>query len=191
MQKILHVSDNPEHFSSIGSALAQIPANNTTPVIIEIAPGIYHEKLTINKPYITLRGMGESSAHTVISYDDYALDLMEDGSKRGTFRTYTLFIDTHDVTLQHLTIENASGDSATHGQAIALYADGDRLMIDSCRLHFLPGRFPKKNDSLAVSSVQNSLPRVSMADNIIKTAISAAILILFLEAPPHILNTVP
>ena len=133
MQKILHVSDNPEHFSSIGSALAQIPANNTTPVIIEIAPGIYHEKLTINKPYITLRGMGESSAHTVISYDDYALDLMEDGSKRGTFRTYTLFIDTHDVTLQHLTIENASGDSATHGQAIALYADGDRLMIDSCR----------------------------------------------------------
>ena len=48
MQKILHVSDNPEHFSSIGSALAQIPANNTTPVIIEIAPGIYHEKLTIN-----------------------------------------------------------------------------------------------------------------------------------------------
>lgn len=134
MQKILHVSDNPEHFSSIGSALAQIPANNTTPVIIEIAPGIYHEKLTINKPYITLRGMGESSAHTVISYDDYALDLMEDGSKRGTFRTYTLFIDTHDVTLQHLAIENASGDSATHGQAIALYADGDRLMIDSCRL---------------------------------------------------------
>lgn len=134
MQKILHVSDNPEHFSSISSALAQIPANNTTPVIIEIAPGIYHEKLTINKPYITLRGMGESSAHTVISYDDYALDLMEDGSKRGTFRTYTLFIDTHDVTLKHLTIENASGDSATHGQAIALYADGDRLMIDSCRL---------------------------------------------------------
>lgn len=78
--------------------------------------------------------MGESSAHTVISYDDYALDLMEDGSKRGTFRTYTLFIDTHDVTLQHLTIENASGDSATHGQAIALYADGDRLMIDSACL---------------------------------------------------------
>ncbi len=134
MQKILHVSDNPEHFSSIGSALAQIPANNTTPVIIEIAPGIYHEKLTINKPYITLRGMSENSSDTVISYDDYALDLMEDGSKRGTFRTYTLFIDTHDVTLQHLTIENASGDSATHGQAIALYADGDRLMIDSCRL---------------------------------------------------------
>ena len=125
MQKILHVSDNPEHFSSIGSALAQIPANNTTPVIIEIAPGIYHEKLTINKPYITLRGMGESSAHTVI-YDDYALDLMEDGSKRGTFRTYTLFIDTHDVTLQHLTIENVSGDSATHGQAVVPFREAVR-----------------------------------------------------------------
>jgi pectinesterase len=66
MQKILHVSDNPEHFSSIGSALAQIPANNTTPVIIEIAPGIYHEKLTINKPYITLRGMLTPSSAMMI-----------------------------------------------------------------------------------------------------------------------------
>lgn len=196
MQKILHVSDNPEHFSSIGSALAQIPANNTTPVIIEIAPGIYHEKLTINKPYITLRGMGESSAHTVISYDDYALDLMEDGSKRGTFRTYTLFIDTHDVTLQHLTIENASGDSATHGQAIALYADGDRLMIDSCRLlghqdTLFTGPLPEKERQPGgFIGPKQFAPRIN-GDNIIKTAISAAILILFLEAPPHILNTVP
>lgn len=196
MQKILHVSDNPEHFSSIGSALAQIPANNTTPVIIEIAPGIYHEKLTINKPYITLRGMGESSAHTVISYDDYALDLMEDGSKRGTFRTYTLFIDTHDVTLQHLTIESLRG-SATHGP-------GDRSL---CRRgpsydRFLPPSRPsghtfyraasrKRTTAWRFHRSKTCLPRVSMADNIIKTAISAAILILFLEAPPHILNTVP
>ena len=134
MQKIFHVSSDPDHFATIGAALSAIPTDNEMPVVIEIAPGIYHEKLTINKPYITLRGMGENSADTVISYDDYALDLMEDGSKRGTFRTYTLFIDTHDVTLKNLTIENASGDSATHGQAIALYADGDRLMIDSCRL---------------------------------------------------------
>ena len=134
MQKILHVSSNPDHFSTISAAIAHIPAADQTPTVIEIEPGIYHEKLTIDKPYVTLRGMGKNNSDTVITYDDYALDLMPDGSKRGTFRTYTLFIDTHDVTLQNLTVENASGDSATHGQAIALYADGDRLTIDSCRL---------------------------------------------------------
>ena len=131
MQKILHVSDNPEHFSSIGSALAQIPANNTTPVIIEIAPGIYHEKLTINKPYITLRGMGESSAHTVISYDDYALDLMEDGSKRGTFRTYTLKVQGSYITLKNITIEN---NAAKLGQAVSLHLEGDHILVQNCRL---------------------------------------------------------
>lgn len=134
MQKILHVSSNPDHFSTISAAMAHISAADQTPTVIEIEPGIYHEKLTIDKPYVTLRGMGKNNSDTVITYDDYALDLMPDGSKRGTFRTYTLFIDTHDVTLQNLTVENASGDSATHGQAIALYADGDRLTIDSCRL---------------------------------------------------------
>jgi pectinesterase len=59
---------------------------------------------------------------------------MPDGKKRGTFRSYSVFIDAHDVTLRNLTVENASGASVTHGQAIALYADGDRIFVDSCRL---------------------------------------------------------
>ena len=59
---------------------------------------------------------------------------MPDGMKRGTFLSYSVFIDTHDITMKNLTIENASGDSATHGQAIALYADGDRLFFDNIRL---------------------------------------------------------
>ena len=140
--------------------------------------------------------MSESSSDTVISYDDYALDLMEDGSKRGTFRTYTIFIDTHDVTLQHLTIENASGDSATHGQAIALYADGDRLMIDSCRLlghqdTLFTGPLPEKERQPGgFIGPKQFAPRIN-GRQYYKTAISAAILILFLEVPPHILNTVP
>jgi hypothetical protein len=59
------------------------------------------------------------------------------------------------------------------------------------RTHFLPDRFLKQNDSPEDSSVQNSLPRVSTADIIIKTAISAAILTLFLAVPQHILNIAP
>lgn len=134
MTQTIHVSPVSGDFSTISAALRSIPANNTTPVTIEIAPGIYHEKLTIDKPYVTLLGLGEKSSETTITYDDYALALMDDGQKYGTFRSYSVFIDTHDVTLKHLTIENASGDSKTHGQAIALYADGDRLILDDCRL---------------------------------------------------------
>ena len=121
-------------FENITDALHSIPENNHEPVTIFIAPGIYHEKITIDRDLVTLEGTGESNEDVVLTFDDYANFIMEDGMKRGTFRSYSVFIDAHDVTLKNLTIENASGDSITHGQAIALYADGDRLTVDSCRL---------------------------------------------------------
>lgn len=121
-------------FHTIGDAIASIPDNNDTRIAILVAPGIYREKLTLEKPYVTLLGMGESPADTVITYDDCANGEMPDGTKRGTFRSYTLFVHAHDVTLRNLTIENAAGDSKIHGQAIALYAECDRLFVDSCRL---------------------------------------------------------
>lgn len=136
MQTEIYVSKEEKDgaFGSVAEALNSIPADCARPVTILIAPGVYREKLTVDKPFVTLLGTGESSADTVLTYDDYANFIMEDGMKRGTFRSYSLFIDAHDVTLRNLTVENASGDSGTHGQAIALYAEGDRLLVDSCRL---------------------------------------------------------
>ncbi len=121
-------------FASVTEALQSISGNDDSPVTILIAPGVYHEKITIDRPFVTLEGTGACNEDTVLTYDDYANMVMEDGSKMGTFRSYSVFVDAHDVTLRNLTIENASGDSAVHGQAIALYADGDRLIADSCRL---------------------------------------------------------
>lgn len=137
MKNIIYVSrqsQNPSAFPTVTAALDSIPKNNHVPVTILIEPGIYHEKITIDKPYVTLSGTGASNTDVVLTYDDYAYYIMDDGLKRGTFRSYSVFIDAHDITLKNLTIENASGDSLSHGQAIALYADGDRLIIDSCRL---------------------------------------------------------
>lgn len=137
MQDKIYVSprgENPGCFTSVSDALCSIPEDNQNPVTILIAPGIYHEKITIDRSFVTLEGTGRSNEDVVLTYDDYANIVMEDGMKMGTFRSYSVFIDAHDVTLKNLTIENASGDSVTHGQAIALYADGDRLIVDSCRL---------------------------------------------------------
>ena len=121
-------------FSTISTALASLSTESEEAVHIFIEPGIYREKLTINRPFLTIEGTGISSADTVIIYDDYAKMPSDDIGKLGTFRSYSVFIDASDITLKNLTIENASGDSMTHGQAIALYADGDRLFFDSCRL---------------------------------------------------------
>lgn len=117
--------------NSINQALDQIQADipEDHPVTIHLDTGIYRERVVISRPYLTLEG--EDGA--VITGDLYALMPSEDIGKLGTFRTYTVFIDTHDVTIRNLTFENTAGKGPDVGQALALYADGDRLVFDHCR----------------------------------------------------------
>lgn len=130
------ISGNPTvgQFSTITEALQSLPTDCEESVTLCIMPGIYHEKLSISRNRLSLIGMGDSAADTVITYDDFAFDRMPDGSNRGTFRSYSVFVEGNDVTFQNLTIENASGDENLVGQAIALYADGDRFSCINCRL---------------------------------------------------------
>lgn len=135
MKSIIYVSNEnpekyPEDFHTIAEAIDSIPSDNKEPITIFIRKGIYKEKLIINKPFITL--VGEDVEETIITYDDYALMLMEDGNKRGTFRTPTVFIDTHDFTAKNILFENSSGFGKDVGQALALYVDGDRIVFDNC-----------------------------------------------------------
>ena len=121
-------------FYSLKAAFAAMPEDPTVPVTIRVMPGIYHEKLSLTRPNVTIEGAGASPSDTVISFGDYGYEIMPDGIKRGTFRSYTFFVHAADVTLRNLTIENTAGDSKTHGQAIALYAECDRFIAESCRI---------------------------------------------------------
>lgn len=134
----LYVSHNhsyslsPNHFSTITSAMESLPLENNIPTTIKLEPGTYYEKVTINRPNIILSG--ESPQNTIITNDDYANQIMPDGKKMGTFRSYTVFIDANNVALKHLTICNSSAPRNEVGQGIALYADGDNLTFYDCRL---------------------------------------------------------
>ncbi|MGN1180505.1 MAG: pectinesterase family protein [Suilimivivens sp.] len=120
------------HFATLSEAIAQIPNDTDEPVTISISSGIYHEKVTIARPYVTL--IGEDAANTIVAFDDCATQIMPDGSKRGTFRSYTMFLNSHDITLSNLTIRNEAFPRSKAGQALALYADGDRIVLKDCRL---------------------------------------------------------
>ncbi len=105
---------------------------NITPVMIHIAPGFYEEQIVVERPYVSF--LGEDAASTVLSYHLGANEIMGDGSKRGTFRTASVRISAHDFAAKNITIQNNAGFGHTVGQAIALYADGDRLLFEDCRL---------------------------------------------------------
>lgn len=102
------------------------------PVVVHIGEGTYQEKLVVSRPNVTFLGAGRDK--TILVYGQGAKEIMPDGTNRGTFRTASLRIDTHDFTAKHLTIQNNAGFGHTVGQAIALYVDGDRNTFEDCAL---------------------------------------------------------
>lgn len=106
--------------------------NDDAPITVSLAPGEYREKCVLSRPNTVLEGAGADK--TRIVWDDGALTILEDGEKRGTFRTSTLLVDGDDVTLRGLTIENAAAPREAAGQAVALYVDAQRFVCEDCRL---------------------------------------------------------
>jgi len=126
--------DGSGEFTRIQEAIDQVPADNREQVVIHIKPGVYHEKLVIEKPYVTLMGEGKDAEDTVITYDDSAWKTFPDGERYETFHSYTLFVGAVGFTAERLTIENSAGPGEQVGQAVAAYVDADRAVFRDCRL---------------------------------------------------------
>jgi pectinesterase len=95
-------------------------------VYIEIAPGIYHERVIVtqNHANITLLGMGKSPADVVITN---SLNAKQAG---GTFFTETVEINGDGFEADNLTFENSAGNT---GQAVAAAVRADRAVFKHCR----------------------------------------------------------
>lgn len=179
-------------YHSISKALEAIDEscpNDGRPVTIHIEPGEYRERVEIHRPHVTIEGETADSVRIVGSLG--AKMPSEDGSgvdgTLGTFRTYTVLVDADDVRLENLTIENDAGDGREVGQAIALYADGDRLVVDACCIKghqdtlFL-GPLPPHEANGRVYRTQTSMRRAGWGASIFDVAGSRAMSTLSLAA---------
>ena len=124
--------DGSGQYTTIQQAVDNAPVGGGEPVLILVRDGVYDEKLVINKP--NLRIVGQSRENTVLTHGDYAKMLFEDGSEQGTFCTYTLLICADNVTVENMTIRNHAGPGKIVGQAVAVYAAGDRNVFHSCNI---------------------------------------------------------
>lgn len=95
-------------------------------VYIEIAPGVYHERVIVtqNHTNITLVGMGKSPEDVVITN---SLNAKQAG---GTFFTETVEINGEGFKADNITFENAAGNT---GQAVAAAVRADRAVFKRCR----------------------------------------------------------
>ena len=122
--------DNSGDFDSIQKAVDSVSDNNNETIFIK--KGIYKERVEVRKNNISF--VGESTDDTIITESYYARMIMPDGSKRGTFRSYTFFVYADNFTASNLTFENAAGFGDEFGQAIAVYAEGDNITFRNCKI---------------------------------------------------------
>ena len=125
-------ADGTGDFRTVQEAINAAPQSTSAdrPWTIRIKPGVYKERLYLQREKRFLRLVGEDAATTVLTYDLHAKVIGADGKEIGTFRTPTVQIDADDFTAENLTFENSSGPV---GQALAVRLDGDRHVFRRCR----------------------------------------------------------
>ncbi len=122
-------------FATIGEALARagtLPEGGSVRVCV--APGTYREKLRLMRPGLELIGEGKGPDEVRIEWDDHARRPLPDGEPMGTFNSYVVYTGAPGIRIENLTVENVAGDGRRVGQAVALYADSDALVLEHCRL---------------------------------------------------------
>ena len=93
-----NVPINDTTFNTLTDAVNALPEKYESARIL-VSPGSYYEKIELRKGNLTIEGLGKAPSDTVVYYDDFARKDMPDGSKYGTFRSYSFFIDANNVTL--------------------------------------------------------------------------------------------
>lgn len=96
---------------------------------ILVKPGIYKERVYVQREKHHVELIGKDAATTVITYNLYTGMKGPDGLEIGTFRTPTVIIDADNFTMENITLENSAGPV---GQALALRVDGDEVTFRHC-----------------------------------------------------------
>lgn len=120
-------------YRTLTEAVAACAAAPEEPVRFFIRHGIYEER-----PFIELADYiieGEYRNATVITASVGGRDPWPGEAKTGTFRSQTLFLGGGKAVVRNLTVQNNAGDGAKVGQAVAVYADASRVLMEDVNLY--------------------------------------------------------
>lgn len=125
-------------YTTIKAAIDAAPGQSATPYLIFIQPGRYKEHLQIDKRNIHLIGL---SADLVTITDDRLSGDTNDPSVPADRKNLhvsqgaTVVVNASDFYAEGITFENSWGVTRLAGpQALALYANGDRAILNKCKL---------------------------------------------------------
>lgn len=117
MHTVTVSQDGRGDFTTLTQAIQSLPPQGAAQILI--GEGVYHEKITLDRPLTHL--IGQSPQSTLITWGDGALHTHADGQRFQTFRTQTSYLGGEALHVKNLTIQNTAGSGEVAGQAIAAY----------------------------------------------------------------------
>jgi pectinesterase len=120
--------DGTGSYTTVQAAINAVSASNTSRKVITIKAGTYRENVTIDKPFVTLQGLGSSASQTVIVNNHSA-------GAYGTTGSATVYVPAKEFQATNITFSN-DYDEAANGssQALAMRISGDRAVMKNVRL---------------------------------------------------------
>jgi len=130
---VIVAADGSGQYTSLQEAISAAPmrtGRDDPRWVILVKRGTYRERIYVQRERGNILVRGEDAPTTIVTYDLHANLPGPDRKPIGTFRTPTVQIDGDGMIWENLTLANAAGPVA---QALALRADGDRLVFRKCR----------------------------------------------------------
>ena len=117
-------ADGSGDVRTVQEAIDKVPVNNARRFIIRIKPGTYTEQIRVpaDKPYVSF--IGSDAGNTRLTFK------ISNKDAGSTSAAYAVYIGGHDFRAENITFENSFG---TGSQAVAVLAEGDRLVFKHCR----------------------------------------------------------
>jgi pectinesterase len=117
--------DGSGDYKYIQDAIDAMRVYPLAPITLYIKNGVYNEKINLPADNTDVIFIGESVDKTIITFNDYS-----GRGKLNTFTSYTAKISGNRFTAENISFVNAAGPV---GQALALYADADKVVFKNCR----------------------------------------------------------
>lgn len=130
---VVVAADGSGRYTSLQEAISSAPMRtgpNDARWVILVKPGTYRERIYVQRERGNILVRGTDAKTTIVTFNLHANMIGPDGKPIGTFRTPTLHLDGDGMIWENITIANSAGPVA---QALALRADGDRLVFRNCR----------------------------------------------------------
>ncbi|KAL5995762.1 hypothetical protein ACLOJK_025832 [Asimina triloba] len=118
-------------FKTVSDAVNSVPKDNTNRTIIKIGPGVYKEKITVDrsKPFITF--FGDHDAMPTLTFDGRAAEY-------GTVNSASVAVDADYFMAVNIIFENTSPRpvlGVKGAQAVAMKIGGDKAAFYSCKIY--------------------------------------------------------